>query len=254
MAKRTIHGIDPYAPGGLIALMAHHYATFGDAVMEDNGGSGGEGEGSGGGEGEGAAGASGEGSGGEGEGSGAGGDGEGENALGDAGKKALDAMKAQVKAAKAEKAAALAELKTIKDAADLAAKTPDEQAIAQARQEAKAEVTEAANKKLVSAELKAAAVGKLANPELAQKLIDSSGISVDAEGNVDVEAVADAVTELLTQYPSLAAQGGARQFDSGRGKQAPAGQLTQADLKNMSPEAIVKADAEGRLDKLKKGL
>lgn len=32
--KRTIHGIDPYAPGGLTALMAHHYATFGDAVME----------------------------------------------------------------------------------------------------------------------------------------------------------------------------------------------------------------------------
>lgn len=31
---RTIHGIDPYAPGGLTALMAHHYATFGDAVME----------------------------------------------------------------------------------------------------------------------------------------------------------------------------------------------------------------------------
>lgn len=38
---RTIHGIDPYAPGGLTALIAHHYATFGDAVMEE--GAGGEG-------------------------------------------------------------------------------------------------------------------------------------------------------------------------------------------------------------------
>lgn len=34
MHKPTIHGIDPYAPGGLDALFAHHRATFGDAVME----------------------------------------------------------------------------------------------------------------------------------------------------------------------------------------------------------------------------
>jgi hypothetical protein len=178
----------------------------------------------------------------------------GEDALGDAGKKALDAMKAQLKAAKAEKAAAAAELQVLKDAADLAQKGPDEQAIEKARQEARAEATEAANKRLIAAEVKAAAAGKLANPELAQKLIDVAGITVDANGNVDAEAVADAVTELLTQYPSLAAQGGARQFDSGRGKHAPAGQLTQKDLLTMSPEAIDKADREGRLDSLKKGL
>lgn len=34
---RTIHGIDPYAPGGLDALFAHHRAVFGDAVMEAEG-------------------------------------------------------------------------------------------------------------------------------------------------------------------------------------------------------------------------
>jgi hypothetical protein len=33
MSKRTIHGIDPYVPGGIDALMAHHRLTFGDAVM-----------------------------------------------------------------------------------------------------------------------------------------------------------------------------------------------------------------------------
>lgn len=32
--KRTIHGIDPYAAGGIEALLAHHRQTFGDAVME----------------------------------------------------------------------------------------------------------------------------------------------------------------------------------------------------------------------------
>jgi hypothetical protein len=40
--KRTIHGIDPYAPGGIEALLAHHRATFGDAVMEAGAGDGGE--------------------------------------------------------------------------------------------------------------------------------------------------------------------------------------------------------------------
>jgi len=37
MSKRTIHSIDPYAPGGIDALLAHHRLTFGDAVMEDGG-------------------------------------------------------------------------------------------------------------------------------------------------------------------------------------------------------------------------
>lgn len=34
---KTIHGIDPYAPGGLDELFAFHRATFGDAVMEAEG-------------------------------------------------------------------------------------------------------------------------------------------------------------------------------------------------------------------------
>jgi hypothetical protein len=34
MPRKTIHGIDPYAPGGIEALLAHHRLTFGDAVME----------------------------------------------------------------------------------------------------------------------------------------------------------------------------------------------------------------------------
>lgn len=35
MSKRTVHGIDITAPGGVAALMAFHRLTFGDAVMED---------------------------------------------------------------------------------------------------------------------------------------------------------------------------------------------------------------------------
>lgn len=37
MSKRTIHGIDVTAPGGIAALMDFHRLTFGDAVMEGDG-------------------------------------------------------------------------------------------------------------------------------------------------------------------------------------------------------------------------
>lgn len=36
--KKLIHGIDPYAPGGIEALLAHHRLTFGNAVMQDGAG------------------------------------------------------------------------------------------------------------------------------------------------------------------------------------------------------------------------
>ncbi|ALE91827.1 hypothetical protein AOC05_04980 [Arthrobacter alpinus] len=38
MSKRTIHGIDITAPGGITALMDFHRLTFGDAVMEEGAG------------------------------------------------------------------------------------------------------------------------------------------------------------------------------------------------------------------------
>jgi len=37
MSKKLAHGIDLNAPGGLAELFAFHRATFGDAVMEDDG-------------------------------------------------------------------------------------------------------------------------------------------------------------------------------------------------------------------------
>ena len=44
---RTIHGIDPTAPGGIEALMAFHRKTFGDAQMNANAGDNGESGGTG---------------------------------------------------------------------------------------------------------------------------------------------------------------------------------------------------------------
>ncbi|MDQ2877269.1 MAG: hypothetical protein M3Y33_21635 [Actinomycetota bacterium] len=252
MAKTTIHGIDLTASDGIDQLFAFHRITFGDAVMEENGGGGGEGDGSGDGEGEGTAGAAGEGTGGEGDGSGGTNDGEGENALGDAGKKALDSMKAQLKAAKAEKAAATAELKALKDAADLANKKPEEQELAKARKEAAQEATEKANERILRADIKAAAAGKLKNPAIAVKLLDLSVFETDGDGNFDQSEIEDAIGELLKADPYLAAQGGTVQFDSGRGKQAPAGQLTKEQLDKLSPAETMKALREGRLKSLLK--
>lgn len=243
---RTIHGIDLTAPGGIEALMAFHRLTFGDAVMEGDEGGGEDNSGGDGGEG--------------GDGSGEGADGgqeggeslEGEDALGDAGKKALDAMKAQLKAAKAEKASALAELKGIKDAAELKDKGPDEQKLAQARQEAAAEATAKANERILRADIKAAAAGKLKNPAIAVKLLDLTQFEADGDGNFDQSDIESAIGDLLKTDPYLAAQGGTVQFDSGRGKQAPAGQLTKEQLDKLSPAEVMKANREGRLKNLLK--
>ncbi|MFJ2619698.1 hypothetical protein [Glutamicibacter sp. NPDC087344] len=43
MPRRTIHGIDPYAPGGIEELLNFHRQRWGDAQMNANAGDGGEG-------------------------------------------------------------------------------------------------------------------------------------------------------------------------------------------------------------------
>ncbi len=244
MAKTTIHGIDLTDPDGIEQLFTFHRLTFGDAVMEDGDGSTDgtvrEADGTDGSP--------------EGENGGGEGDGtlEGEGALGDAGKKALDSMKAQLKAAKAEKATATAELKALKEAADLASKKPEEQELAKARQEAAQEATAKANERILRADIKAAAAGKLKNPAIAVKLLDLSSFETDGDGNFDQSEIEDAIGELLKADPYLAAQGGTVQFDSGRGKQAPAGQLTKEQLDNLSPAETMNALREGRLKSLLK--
>lgn len=142
------------------------------------------------------------------------------------------------------------DLKTERDNANL---QPDEKALADARREAAAEATSKANTRIVRAEVKAAAVGKVKNPALALKLIDMSGIDVDDDGEVDPDALQAAIADLLTEYPELAADasrfgGGADQ--GARGKGAAASQLTQQDLDSMTPEQIGEARKSGRLNKI----
>jgi hypothetical protein len=176
---------------------------------------------------------------------------EGADQLGDPGKKALASMKDKLKAEREKRRALeqqLAERTTDGDQDGQDAKVRQAEQAALAR----------ANERIIRAEVKAAAAGKLADPADAYKFLDLSQFEVDDDGNVDADEVAEAIEELVKSKPYLAAQGGStKRFhgtaDSGarKGSARPT-QLTEADVKRLSAAGkhaeIVKAQQEGRLD------
>lgn len=111
-----------------------------------------------------------------------------------------------------------------------------------------------ANARIVRSEIRAAAVGKLADPKDALTFLNVDDFDIGENGEVDEAEVASAIDDLLKNKPYLAAEtakrfqgtadGGAVR-DAGRPKQ-----LTDDDLKGMTPHEIVKAKAEGQLNKL----
>lgn len=179
---------------------------------------------------------------------------EGADALGDPGKKALDSMKGKWQGERDKRRELERRLAELEKPAAGAAPDPDA-LLRQAEQTALARVHE----RIVRAEVKAAAAGKLADPADAYRFLDLSQIEVDADGNVDADEVADAIADLLKNKPYLAAQGGTQRprfegtADSGarKGNGRPS-QLTEADVKRLSAAGrhadIVKAQNEGRLD------
>lgn len=130
-------------------------------------------------------------------------------------------------------------------------KEPAEQALEQAKREAREEAQTAFNQRLVQAELKAALAGKVTNPALALKVIDSSEIDVDASGEVDAQSVTDAIEAALSQYPELRPvdqkkfTGTADQGAKGKATQPQ--QFTREQLKSLTPEQILEAEANGQL-------
>ncbi|MFC7842502.1 hypothetical protein [Streptomyces sp. NPDC057382] len=176
---------------------------------------------------------------------------EGADQLGDPGKKALNTMKGKLKAERERRRALerqLAERDTGGDSDGQDARVRQAEQAALAR----------ANERIIRAEVKAAAAGKLADPGDAYKFLDLSQFEVDDDGNVDADEVADAIADLVRSKPYLAAQGGTtKRFhgtaDSGARKgSARPNQLTEADVKRLSAAGkhaeIVKAQEEGRLD------
>jgi hypothetical protein len=169
----------------------------------------------------------------------------GADALGDAGKRALDTMKAERNAERERRKAAEAELEALrnpKPAADPAEPSEADRKL---------------NARIVRAEIKAAAAGKFADPDDALVYLKDKARSfkVDENGEVDPAAISAAITDLLTRKPHLAAKPVPPTFEGSAdggaaGREAGPSQLTREDLKGKSPEFIAKARAEGRLKTL----
>lgn len=160
---------------------------------------------------------------------------EGAEALGDAGKKALDAMKAKWHAERDARKALEARIAELEGG-----KRPEP---------GKSD----ADMRVLRAEIKAAAVGKLADPTDAYKFLDLDALDAD-----DTDAIAKAIDALLEAKPYLAAKSGPRFQGTGDGGAAgikPAlPQLTREDLKNMTPAQIIEAKRAGRLNNLLRGV
>lgn len=190
------------------------------------------------------------------------------DALGDPGKKALDAMKAERNGYRAEtrewkqlaKELGVENAAGLKDLILSAGKPKDEPKgesqvdVEQVRREAALEATRAANERILRSEIKAAAAGKLADPADAYKFLDLDKFDITDSGDVDTEEIADAIEALIKTKPYLAAatankwQGSA----DGGARNGPAGpqQLTRDDLKGMSPEEVMAAKKAGQLKNL----
>ena len=181
--------------------------------------------------------------------------------LGEPGKRALDAERAAHKEAKRQ----LREMETQLEEARLAQMSEQEKAVAEARKAGESDATARVQTRLFAAETKVAAAGKLADPSLladpdvAVKLLGLAQIPVTSDGDIDSEAISQAIDQMLLVRPYLAASNGATPTPSGSadgGAQGPAhmgssaGQLTRDDLSSMSAEQIAKAKADGRLNVL----
>ena len=174
-----------------------------------------------------------------------------EDSLGDAGKKALAEERAARKAAEKEAKRAKdleAELSKLREDA----MSEQEKAITQARKEGAQEALAEANKRIAASEARALAAGKTRDPEVAVQLLGDLAQFVTEDGDVDADAMSAALDKLVEENPDLAV--GDRQpvpgADQGaRGGNQSAAQLTREQLKTMSPEQIMKAESEGRLDK-----
>lgn len=114
-------------------------------------------------------------------------------------------------------------------------------------------------KRVLQANVTAAATGKLINPSDALKLIDFSDLTADDQGGYDQQAIGEKIDALVTAHPYLA-QGGNNAGLAGiippsgvRDGDHQMGQLTRDDLKNMTPKQIDEARRKGRLNDLLAG-
>jgi len=135
----------------------------------------------------------------------AGADDAGADELGDAGKQALDRMKSKLRDERTRRIAA----------ERAAADKSDVDETERIRHEAETAANAKANARIIRAEIRALAAGRFADPADAVVFLDPADFDVDADGEVDRDAIGEALDALLAKKPHLskpdpAAQGGAR--------------------------------------------
>lgn len=175
---------------------------------------------------------------------------EGAEALGEPGKKALDTMKQERNAERERRQQIEAEHAALK--AQIEGRDVEHKAEVE-RQRIRDDALKVANDRILKAEIRVAAAGKLADPADALLHINLTEFAVSADGEVDTAAIAAAIDQLITTKPYLAAQGGRFQGAGDGGARNDTGKPTQigeAELAQMTPEQINTARREGRLDRL----
>lgn len=143
--------------------------------------------------------------------------------------------------------AANTELEQLRQGRDAA---PDVDAL---RSQLEADVAARMGRLVLSAEVRAAAAGKLSDPADALAMLDLSKLEVGSDGTIDQEKVSAAIAGLLEAKPYLAAQGGTTvrgSADGGTRNGSRPTQLTREQLKQMDPNQIEQARTEGRCDDL----
>lgn len=178
--------------------------------------------------------------------------------LGDKGKQALDRMKEQRNAARTQlrefKALGLSpeQIKALQKKPAAGTEDPEAPSPDEIREQARTEARAEAMRERVVDKIEAKASRAFADAEDAVAILLRQHDPDDfLDGDkLDVEAIQEALDELLEKKPHLAVQGGKRfqgTPDGGTRKAARPGQLKRDDLSRMSPQEISKARAEGRL-------
>lgn len=80
----------------------------------------------------------------------------------------------------------------------------------EAAEKARSEANTQANRRILKSEVRAAAAGKLADPEDAVRFLDLDEFKVTDDGEVETKQLNDAITRLLKDKPYLSADAGKR--------------------------------------------
>lgn len=175
------------------------------------------------------------------------------DALGDAGKQALDRMKVRWQKERDKRAALEAAL-----AEASKSKTDDKPDVDKIRAEADQAAMARVNERILRSEIRAAAAGKFQDPKDALAHLDLSSFEVEDDGSVDEDQIAEALNELLEKKPYLGVTQGDKKFkgtaDAGARGNAGKPQLTDADVEKLAAEGkhaeIEAARVDGRLNTL----